>query len=237
MNLKSLRNLVGVCLFAIAGHVWATVSAPSHTDTTWQDIASITWSTDNGATWGNSTIAVGQSVEFKVTMHKTNIGNHYGDFVKVWIDWNGDEKFSNTSEVLLADYHVANAAARSSDLPERKDGGSYDFFSTAFTVEKSMIGTYDLLARMTCSESLLDSAGLGGTWENQWATTYTKSDSAWYKANFSPTASYYQGEAELRKFTVTDATNSVPEPGTVALVAVAMLGMGWRRKPTAGQRS
>lgn len=235
MNLKSLRTLFGVGLLAIAGHGWATVSAPDHTDSTWQDIASITWSTNNRTTWGNEVISVGQSVEFKVTMHKTNIGNHFGDFVKVWIDWNGDETFSNANEVLLSDYHIANAAVRSSGLPERSDGGYYDFFSGAFTVTNAMIGTYDLLARMTCSESLL--TGLGGTWESQWADKYTQNDSAWYKNNFSPTKAYYQGEAKLSELTVKGASNNVPEPGTVALLAVAMLGMGLRRKPTSSQRS
>lgn len=230
MNLKSLRKLLCVGLLIMAGQVGATVSVPSHSNATWQDIASITWSTDNGATWGNSAITVGQSLEFKVTMHKTNIGNHFADFVKVWIDWNGDEKFDNTSEVLLANYHVANAASRSSNLAERPDGGYYDFYSGSFAVTNAMIGTYDLLARMTCSESLLNAAGLGSPWENQWATTYTKDDAAWYKSNFSPTTAYYQGEAELRKFTINGKSNSVPEPSTLALLAMAILGTGLKRK-------
>lgn len=229
MNLKSLRMVFALGLAVMASHGWASVSLPNHTNSTWQDISSITWSTDNGNTWGNSTLAVGQSVEFKVTMHKTNIGNHFGDFVKVWIDWNGDETFSNSNEVILADYHIANASVKASNSPERSDGGYYDFFSGSFAVTNAMIGTHDLLARMTCSESLLNAAGQGGTWSDQWAVTYTTNDSAWYKNNFSPTVAYYQGEAELRKLTVTTG-NSVPEPGTLALLATAMLGLGLRRK-------
>ncbi|PKO34256.1 MAG: hypothetical protein CVU34_09605 [Betaproteobacteria bacterium HGW-Betaproteobacteria-7] len=222
MNLKSLRMLLGIGLIAVAGHVWATV-APSHTNDTWQDISSITWSTD-GTNWGNSaSLVVGQSVEFKVAMHKTNIGNHYADFVKVWIDWNGDAALDNTSEVLLADYRVANASYRDWNLPERLDGGTYEFRSSSFVVTNAMIGTHDLLARVTCSDSLL------GNWGEQWKTAYTQDEAAWYKNNFLPTGNLYQGELNRGTLTVT-AANTVPEPGTLALLAVAMLGMGLRRK-------
>lgn len=226
MNLKSLRMLLAVGLVAVAGHGWATVSLPEHETTKWQDISSITWSTD-GTNWGNSALVVGQSVEFKVAMHKTNIGNHYGDFVKVWIDWDHSETFdNNTSEVLLADYKVANATAQPQKATERLDGGTYDFFSGPIAVTNLMIGTYDLLARVTCSESLLASAGLGGNWNNQWNYAYTKDDNAWYKNNFSSTLKYHQGQAGLTTLTV----NGVPEPGTLALLVVAMVGMGLRRK-------
>lgn len=227
MNLKALRKLVGIGLLTVTGYSWATIAPPVNQNPTWQDISSITWSTD-GTNWGNSALVVGQTVEFKVTMHKTNIGNHYADFVKVWIDWNGDEVFDNASETLLADHRVANSAYRSSQLPERVDGGLYDFFSTSLTLTSGMVGDQFLLARVTCSDSLL-TVGMGDSysWANQWNSTYTGNDSLWYKQNFSPASKYWQGEAELIKLTI---NNTVPEPGTLALFAAAMVGIGLRRK-------
>lgn len=221
MNLKSLRTLFAACLIAMTGHTWAAADLPKHENATWQDIASILWSTDGGNTWSeDSNFIVGQTVQLQVAMHKTNIGNHFADFVKVWIDWNGMSGFT-ADEVMLADYRVANATERTANLQERLDGKTYKFESS-FLVTNAMIGTRDLLARVTCSESLL------GNWDAQWDWAYTKDDAAWYKNAFLPTGFLYQGELHTGKITVTG--NSVPEPGTLALLAAAMLGMGLRRK-------
>lgn len=226
MNLKSLRKLIAVGLFALAGQTWATVSLPEHTNPLWQDISSIAWSTDNGATWGNSDLSVGQSVEFKFTMHKTNDGRHYGDFIKAWVDFDGNGQFAN-SEALLFGYHIVNANPVINDGPGTPVNQSFSFVSGPITLTSAMVGEHYLLARVTCSESLLLTAGVNGGWENQWATTYTENDNDWYNKNFSPVLAYYQGQAKLIELTV---TNNVPEPGTLALLAVAMLGMGLKRK-------
>jgi len=226
MNLKSLRKLIAVGLFAIAGQAWATVSLPQHTNSQWQDISSIAWSTDNGATWGNSGLAVGQAVEFKFTMHKNYDGKHYGDFIKAWVDFDGNGQFAN-SETLLFGYHVVHDNYVYNSGPGSIVNQSFDFVSGPITLTSAMIGDHYLLARVTCSDSLLSTAGITGPWSTQWGTTYTSNDNDWYNKNFSPIAAYYQGEAELHKLTV---TNDVPEPGTLALLAAAMVGIGFRRK-------
>lgn len=225
MNLKSLRKLLLVGLLSVTGYGWATVSLPVHENPQWQDISSITWSTDSGATWGNSALVVGQSVEFKITMHKSYDGKHYADFVKAWIDWNGDEQFA-ASETLLFGQHIVNGSYVANTGPGNPVNQSFDFFSSAVAVTDAMLGEHWLLARVTCSESLLTTAGITGDWKRQWYSTYTNNNNAWYMNNFSSTAKYYQGEAQLVKLSV----NDVPEPATLALFAAAMVGMGLRRK-------
>lgn len=228
MNLRLLRRFLAACLVFATGYSWATVSLPAHSNDTWQDVSSVTWSTDGGTTWGNSALVVGQTVEFKLTMHKDVDGNHYADFAKAWLDLNGDEQFSQ-SETLIFGYHVENATYTSSSAPDQVVNEYYDFFSSSLTVTSDMIGDHWLLARVTCSESLLSSAGVSNPWNNQWSSTYTKNNNAWYQQNFSSTLAYYQGEAQLTKLTVKDG-NKVPEPGTLMLLAAAMLGVGMAKK-------
>jgi hypothetical protein len=225
MNLKSLRYFLAIGLLTMAGYSWGTPSLPKNDTTQWQSISSIEWSTDNGSSWGTSpTIAVGQSVEFKVTMDKTDIGNHYADFVKVWIDLNGSGTFED-SEAVLFNYQVANSTVQGKKNPERPYlGDPFSFVSSAITVTSTMPSDLWVLARVTCSESLLQVAnGSGYSWNQQWSTSSTT-----YNLDFSPTAHYGQGQSELVMLAVNG--NSVPEPGTLALLSVAMLGMGWIRK-------
>jgi PEP-CTERM motif len=229
MNLKSLRKLLALGLIAVAGQSWATPSQPPNGDTTWQNISNIEWSTDNGVTWGSpSTVAVGQSVEFKITMDKTNIGNHYADFVKAWIDLNGDGQFE-TNEVVLFGSAIANATPQNWWNPERPyTGQPYTFTSSAITVSSAMGSNLWMLARVTCSDSLM-TAGVPSyhpltvaTWNTQWTTSMTA-----YNSYFSPTGTLGQGNSELVHLGI---SNRVPEPGTLALFAVAMVGAGWTRK-------
>lgn len=220
MNLKSLRMLLTAAVLAISGQTWASMSLPEHTNPLWQDIASIVWSTDGGTSWGNGELSVGQTVEFKYTMHKTNDGRHYADFIKSWIDLDGNGTFE-TSETLLFGYHVVHSNPVVNDGPGTLVNQSFNFVSAPLTLTAAMVGDHYLLTRVTCSESLLATAGISGPWSNQWASTYTANNNEWYNQNFSPIAKYYQGEAEFRKLTV---TNKVPEPGTLALLATALLG-------------
>lgn len=228
MNLKSLRKLLAVGLVTVAGQSWATPSLPQNDNPTWQDISSIQWSTDSGASWGNSALVAGQSVEFKITMHKYEDGNHYADLVKAWIDLNGDQNFQ-ASETLLFGAHVVNATQKAW-RPDSVVNQYFDFISGPVTLTDTMVGDHFLLARVTCSDSLLSTAlGSSYSWNNQWSALYTSGNNAGYGNLFSPTAHYGQGESELVKLTV----NGVPEPGTLALFATAMVGVGLRRKQAA----
>ena len=165
-------------------------------------------------------------------MHKYEDGNHYGDLLKVWIDYSGDQQFQD-SEAMFFNMNIVNPTQQ----PHHDDNivnQSIDFTSGSVTLTNAMLGDHYLLARVTCSDSLLTTARdtgkiLSYEWSNQWSSTYTSGDNAEYNTLFSPIAYYWQGESELVKLTV----NSVPEPGTLALFTVAMLGMVLRRKQTA----
>lgn len=221
MDLKSLRKFILIGIVAITGQAWATVSLPpAHGDASWNDISNIAWSTDNGATWGQSALTVGQTVQFQVTLHKTLDGRHYADFVKTWIDWGGDGVF-NASEVVIFDKHVVNTSKvwKASDSMVNE---SFAFTSSGVTLTNAMLGNHFLLARVTCSESLLNSNGVSSA--NQWTTPQFGANS--YDSYFKPLQGYWQGESESLVLTV----NGVPEPGTLALFAVGMAGLGFGRK-------
>jgi hypothetical protein len=247
MNLKLLRTFFAVALVTAAGQSWSAPSVPADGNQTWQDIpdnGGIQWSINGGA-WsnvGSTDLYVGQTVQFKLTMHKDQKGNHYADLIKAWIDWNGNSSYDNSvgsSEILLAGDHVANASVTPSWGPGNYVvNESFAFLSGAMTVNAGMLGDHYLLARVVCSDTLLTTAEADngnadltpkhyGGYADQWS--YSIADMEKW---FSPTANYAanggQGDSDQVKFTV--KTNKAPEPGTLSLLAVAMVGLGLRRK-------
>jgi hypothetical protein len=247
MNLKLLRTLFAVALITAAGQSWSAPSLPADGNMTWQDIpdsGGIQWSINGGA-WsnvGSTDLYVGQTVQFKLTMHKYEDGNHYADLIKAWIDWDNSNSYNNTvgsSEILLAGAHVVN-----SSLNWHADNvvnQSFDFLSGTIGVNAGMLGDHYLLARVVCSDTLLTTAEAANGSANLTPHAYGGYTQQWdYSiANmekwFSPTANYAagggQGDSDQRMFTV--KANQVPEPGTFALFAAAMMGMGLRRKQSA----
>lgn len=206
----------GLLIFSAKVYADSVPALPKHTDSRWQELTSIKWTTDqtylpSDTIWGVDTVSVGDVVTFKFAIVKDFLGTHYADVLKAWLseDWNFTE-----SEKLAFDFHIIheNITANSfpgTDLEPPND--TYNVYST-ITITSDMAGKdYWLLARVTCTESLF-----GGDWNGQWGKTSSE-----YEIMFDPTKEYYQGNAKKTKFSV----DPVPEPTTVLLFGAGLIGL------------
>ncbi len=210
----------------------ASYGTASHSTTKWQELATydagnnlvdqfgISWSVDGGSTWGREDLTVGQTVKFQFNMHKKNVGTHYADHLKGWLDWDQNGTFEADEAIVYGKQDLP--ALLGTNRAPAPGEANFQFFSNDFTISESHIGDLWLRGRVVCSESLNKS--LGGNWNNQW----DKSDS-YYENGFKPTGHLHQGEVEEWKITV----SAVPDTGsTLALLSVALIGLGFvkRRK-------
>lgn len=208
----------------------------NHYTPAWQELATydngtmtsdygVFWSVDNGATWGQDTnLFVGQQVKFKFNMHKRNVGTHYADFLKSWIDWGRDGSFNDADVVAYGYQELTTNEGENIGSWNTPNQPDYTFYSDTFLLTEDNIGDLWLRARVTCSDSLAQSMGGYGSWDDQWTIPAET-----YKSGFNPTGFLYQGESEEWGIKVNAAP--VPEPATMFLLGSGLLGMiGFRRK-------
>lgn len=229
-----MKRLLGVLSVAFVTAGWATNSQAipvsygqaTHDTTAWQELANkpagdeygVSWSVDGGLSWGREDLFVGQTVQFKFNMHKDNVGTHYADLIKAWVDWGRDGAFDSTDKVFYAEHLLSSEPVLGSwQTPKTPD---LEYLSSQHYLTQEDVGEIWLRALVTCTHSIL--VNYGADWNSQWSPQFTQH----YDELFVPVGHYYQGETEEWKLVV----RSVPEPSSMLLLGAGFAGLSAVRR-------
>ncbi|RPH52793.1 MAG: PEP-CTERM sorting domain-containing protein [Desulfobacteraceae bacterium] len=188
------------------GSGWTSENAPYAANGDYDD--GVSWSVNGGA-YGHSDITEGDNVTFEFVMYKYMWGRHNYDYLKVWIDWDQDKSFDDGVSYENAWYFKSDpgdAGQTPTTSYAYGDGLAQIYKTFYYTINDIAVdpGDYWLRARVVCN------ADIGSK-----------------PSNFTPTGDFWQGEVEDWTFTV----NSVPEPATMLLLGLGLVGLaGVRRK-------
>lgn len=198
----------------------------THETPAWQELATYDggvqtdafgtfWSVDGGLTWGRDELFVGQSVQFKFNVHKRNVGTHYADFLKAWLDLDQDGQFDEIDTIAYLERPLTLTESGNIGSWKAPKVPDFSLVTGAILLTSDHVGELMLRARVVCSESLVHS--VGGRWDDQWLPAYKSQ----YATIFSPTGNYHQGEVEEWVLKVSE----VPAPSAVLLMGLLVLGL------------
>ena len=200
---------------------WQTIASSSNNKIT--DPYGISWSSDNGSTWGRDAIEAGSDLIFKLSMFKKVTGNHYADHAKMWLDWNNDGIFTENESILYGEQLLSENERGNygQTIPRVR---SYEFLSEPMHIGHEHTGKeLWLRGRVVCSESLIGS--IGGWWYDQ----FDHRNKDIYKGIFSPSRYYYQGQKEDWMLTVNQPKAEVYNTGSMVLLVIGCIAL-FRRK-------
>lgn len=222
-------SFIGATAYPIPG----SYGTATHETTKWQELATydasnnevdpygIYWSVDSGATWGRESLKVGQTVQFQFNMHKKNVGTHYADHLKAWLDWDQNGTFDADEVVIYKEQLLPTGANAGTNLAPAAGEANFTFTSAGFLIDESHLGDLWIRGRVVCSESL--SNGLRSSWNEQWEEPFIST----YSDLFGPTGNFHQGEVEEWNIKVA----RVPDSGsTLVLLGAALCGLGFLRR-------
>ncbi|MEJ2417641.1 MAG: hypothetical protein P8Y45_12075 [Exilibacterium sp.] len=223
--MKSIYTVIGgLLLGGLAVNAQAiplSYGQVTHDTSAWQELANVakgdeygvSWTIDGGLTWGRDELFVGQTVQFKFNVHKDNVGTHYADLTKAWVDWGQDGSFDAADNIFYAEHLLSSEPVLGSWLtPTIPD---LEYLSAGYLLTQADVGETWLRALATCTHSVTNM--YGGSWSDQWDPAYVNH----YEDLLVPTGHYYQGETEEWKLVV----HAVSEPSATLLLGLGMFGL------------
>ncbi|MGK0267507.1 MAG: hypothetical protein ACI8Y3_000106 [Paraglaciecola sp.] len=196
-------------------------------------------SLDGGITWsdyGNGDITQGDRVEYRFGVARSTTGTHEYDRLKVWADWNVDGDFDNDASEILYEkdwalHKDSNGNATNSSNPSEENSTQ----NTDLTGESQppVYNSSQYFSYFTQQVTIPIDALTGDTWLRARIVCENAIDAAHGDSN-SPimlaTGYYNQGETEDYKFKILAKAVDVPEPSTLLVFALGLLGVTVGRK-------